>query len=194
MNSRAVRALHAPQPADDAELLSAVAQGDIGALGKLYDRHARAVWAVVHRVMNGGGDVEDVVHATFLKVPALAARFDGRASARNWLIGISVRTALRHLRGLGRWRRILGRFAETQTPADLRDPETYAQSRSELALVDRKLDRLSLAKRAVFILVEVEGLSQDEVARELGIPIATVRTRLFHAKRELIAALEKGTR
>jgi RNA polymerase sigma-70 factor (ECF subfamily) len=46
----------------------------------------------------------------------------------------------------------------------------------------------------VFVLVEIEGLSHDEVASDLGVPAATVRTRLFHAKRELRLALAKRER
>ena len=177
------------EPPSDAALLAAIPSGDLGALGQLYDRHAVAVWRVLHRVTNGAGDVDDLVHATFMKVPAVAPAFDGRPSARGWLIGIAVRLALRHNRGMGRLTRMLARFAYVSPAADILDPEAVASGRARLAIVERALAKLPAAKRAVFVMIEVEGLTHDEVARDLGIPLPTVRTRLFHAKRALSDAL-----
>jgi RNA polymerase sigma-70 factor (ECF subfamily) len=175
----------------DAVLLAAIATGDLGSLGALYDRHARAVYRVVHRVTNGAGDVDDLVHATFLKVPDVASSFDGRPSARAWLIGIAVRLALRHRRTLGRFARMLGRFAQVTGDAYRVDPEVHAAGRARLAALDAAVARLSPAKRAVFVLIEMEGLSHEEVAAELSVPVPTVRTRLFHAKQELREALAR---
>jgi len=176
----------------DAELLQAIAREDLGSLGILYDRHAQAVWRVVHRVTSGAGDVDDIVHATFLKIPELAASFDGRPSARSWLIGIAVRIALRHTRTLGRFTLMLRRFAHVTRAEDRLDPEVLSDGRARLVVLERAVARLSPAKRAVFVLIELEGLTHDEVARDLGVPAATVRTRLFHAKRELRKALALG--
>ncbi len=175
----------------DAALLVAIAAGDLGALGGLYDRHAASVWRVVHRVTNGVSDVDDIVHTTFLKIPQLAASFDGRPSARSWLVGIAVRLALRHTRTLGRLAATLGRFAHVTRDVDRLDPEVLTAGRARLAVLERAMGRLSPAKRAVFVLIEMEGLSYEEVARDLSVPAATVRTRLFHAKCELREALAR---
>jgi RNA polymerase sigma factor (sigma-70 family) len=183
------RKRHDAEPVSDAALIVAIPGGDLGALGELYDRHAVAVWRVVHRVTNGSSDVDDLVHATFLKVPELASAFDGRASARSWLIGIAVRLALRHGRSLGRFTRMLTRFGHVARTRDILDPETQLVGKTKLAGLDRALGKLPLAKRAVFVMVELEGLSHEDVARDLGIPLPTVRTRLFHAKRTLTKAL-----
>jgi RNA polymerase sigma-70 factor (ECF subfamily) len=175
--------------ATDAELLARVAGGHLGAL---YDRYARDVWRAVRRTLPTTADVDDVVHATFLSLPRIAASFDGRASCRNWLCGIGVRFAMRHARGAGRLRRMLGSFAETLTGTGHggRDPEQRASHQQELAVLDRALARLSEKKRAVFVLVELEGLSAAEAALALEIPAVTARTRLFHARRELQQALQ----
>jgi RNA polymerase sigma-70 factor (ECF subfamily) len=136
--------------------------------------------------------VEDVVHATFLGVPRIAASYDGRTSCRNWLCGVAVHLAMRHRRGAGRFRRMLEAFAQTVVSRPSTDPERRASGNEELAVLDRALARLSEKKRAVFVLVEIEGLSADEAAKALEIPVATVRTRLFHARRELQGALQQG--
>jgi RNA polymerase sigma factor (sigma-70 family) len=186
------RPLTAAVPESDAPLLVAIARGDLGSLGILYDRHAHAVWGVVHRVLGRGDGVDDVVHAAFLKVVEIASTFDVRPSARNWVIGIAVRLALRKTRSAGRLARMLARFAHAGRSAYAVDPEATAMGRERVAALERGLMDLSPAKRAVFVLVEVEGLTHDEVAEILDIPLPTVRTRLFHAKKALRAAVSSG--
>lgn len=173
----------------DAELLQSVAGGDLGALGELYDRYARNVWQAARRSLDGV-DAEDVVHQLFVKLPEIAPSYDGRASCRGWLCGIAVRLAMRHRRGAGRFRRMLGSFAHTLVGSTTRDPERAAMGSQEMSALERALGALSEKKRVVFVLVEVEGLSAEDAARALGIPAATARTRLFHARKELQAALE----
>jgi RNA polymerase sigma-70 factor, ECF subfamily len=173
----------------DTVALKAVAAGDLSALGLIYDRHARDVWRVLSRVMSDSSDVEDVLHATFLTLPDVAASFDGRPSCRNWICGIAVRLALRRARSVRRFTRMLARFAEIAWPHSVSDPESQAMHREELATFERALASLSEKKRAVFVLVELQGLSQEDVARVLEIPAATVRTRLFSARQILREAM-----
>jgi RNA polymerase sigma-70 factor, ECF subfamily len=188
-NAAAGRKLPDLQRWGDAELLESVAAGDLGALGELYDRYARHVWRAAQRSIDGV-DAEDVVHQLFIKLPQIAPSYDGRSNCRGWLCGIAVRLALRHRRGTGRFRRMLGAFANTVAGRSTRDPEREAIGSQDLGALARALARLSEKKRVIFLLVEVEGLSAEEAARTLGIPGATARTRLFHARRELQAALE----
>jgi RNA polymerase sigma-70 factor, ECF subfamily len=183
------------QSTTDAQLLAAVAEGDLAALGEIYDRHAADVWRAVRRALGDACDAEDVVHAAFVALPRLAASYDGRPSCRSWLCGIGVHLALRHRRSAFRFRRMLEslahtvvRRATTETPS----PELAASHGETLVTLERALEALSHKKRAVFVLVEMEGLSAEEAARALGIPAATARTRLFHARRELQEALEEG--
>jgi RNA polymerase sigma-70 factor (ECF subfamily) len=166
-----------------------VATGDVVALGELYDRYARDVWRTVRRVLLDAPDAEDVVHGIFVKLPQMARSYDGRANCRAWLSGIAVRFALRHKRGTGRFRRMLGAFSGLATRTAGADPERATGAREELAMFEAALARLGEKKRAAFVLVELEGLSSDEAAAALEIPAATVRTRLFHARNEVHAAL-----
>ena len=179
------------QAISDPDLLLGIAAGDLGALGQLYDRYARDVWRAVRRSLGDGADVEDIVHATFVALPGIAASYDGRASCRNWLCGVGVHLALRQRRGRGRFRRMLGAFAQTVSRRSTRHPEREASCNEALLYLERALAELSDKKRAVFMLIELEGLSTEEAAKVLEIPAATVRTRLFHARRQLHAALER---
>jgi RNA polymerase sigma-70 factor (ECF subfamily) len=189
---RNLRSIPRADPGTDAELLAATSAGDLAALGTLYDRHARHVFRVLHRVTNGGNDVEDVLHATFLQLPKLARSFDGRSpSCRNWLCGVATRLALRHGRGIGRFTAMLSRLESTTRRASSVDPEAQTSCREELRALERALASLSPKMRAVFVLLELQGLSHAEVAETLHIPLATVRTRLFGAKEVLRRSLLK---
>ena len=176
----------------DAVLLQEIHRGDLGALGELYDRYARDLRRAALRTLGSAADVDDVVHAVFLKLPDLSRSYDGRNNARPWLLGIAVHTALRHRRSAGRFLKMLSAFAWTAPRAHVHDPETKSSQQQELRTFEAALAELSPKKRAVFTLIELEGLTTDEVALALEIPAATVRTRLHHARRELTAALERA--
>lgn len=188
------RRTHSEPPRGDAELLARVAEGHLDALGELYDRYARDVWRVARRTLDPRADVEDLVHMTFIELPKVAGAYDGRASCRAWLCGIAVRLALRQRRGAWRFRRMVQAFEQTiagRTSSG--DPERSASSNEQLAVFERLLGDLSDKKRAVFVLIELEGLTTEQTAEALQIPVATVRTRLFHARRELSAGMQPWT-
>jgi RNA polymerase sigma-70 factor (ECF subfamily) len=193
--TRALRPVMSARPREsrpDVVLLDAIAHGDLGALGELYDRYHVDLRRVVARTLASNADVDDVVHATFLMLPNIAMSFEGDGACRAWLCGVAVKTALRHRRSASRFVRMVTSFATTLSFATTRTPESDASSSDELRLVECALARLSAKKRAVFTLVAIEGLTSDQTAAALGIPVATVRTRLFHAKSELRAALTRG--
>jgi RNA polymerase sigma factor (sigma-70 family) len=180
MNSeRKPRGSLAEAAASDAALLARVAQGEVSAMGALYDRHAPALLRFAKRV--DPQDAEDLLHITFVRVATLSTRFDGRSpSARAWLFAIITRVAQERTRSLRRFARAIGRLSDMPR----RQSVSINDTRRDL---DRALSALSTPKRAVLLLAEVEGFSCEEIATMLGIPIGTVWTRLHHARKELRA-------
>ncbi|HEY4177357.1 MAG TPA: RNA polymerase sigma factor [Kofleriaceae bacterium] len=176
----------------DADLLAQIAAGTLDALGTLYDRHRDGVRGFLARATYGHADSDDLVHDVFLTAAKIAARYDGRASARPWLIGIAARLVQRRARGLGRLRGLLGRFASTQ-PRTF-DPVVALETRNTLDAIAPVLARMSAAKRVVLLMTELEGMTAPEIARALEIPIGTVWTRLHTARRELIEVLAEVRR
>src|SRR5262245_34800110 len=175
----------------DAASLRALANGDLQALGALYDRHAPALERTFARWGIADGDVDDLVQATFLQVARAAAHFDPTQSPRGWLFGIAGMIVRRHRRSLVRR---LARLARWSASASERPPPTPGdvyEADEARRRVERTLARLSPKKRDVFVLVTLEGLSGQEAAQALGIPLKTVWTRLHHARRVLRAALEE---
>lgn len=185
MNGKRSRAPQGRSEKPDDELIAAIVAGDLSALGELYDRYAQDVWRATNRILGGSGDAEDVVHTVFVKLPEIAASYDGRSNARPWLIGIAAHIAWRQRRGAGRFFRMLDSFASTASSTVDLNPEREVSAREDVVQFERALETLSPSKRIVFILVEIEGLTSEEVGRALLLPAATVRTRLHHARREL---------
>jgi RNA polymerase sigma-70 factor (ECF subfamily) len=167
--------------------MSELRLGQLGALGELYDRYHAPLRRFLARATADAHDVDDLLHATFLEAARSAARYDGRDSARPWLVGIAAQLLRRRRRSLGRFVAVLTSIKDTLQPA--RDPRGTLQTRTD---VERALARLSEAKRLTLLMTEVEGLSCAEVAQALEVPIGTVWTRLHAARRELRSALEGG--
>lgn len=172
-------------PASDAELMQQLAQGQLGALGELYDRYQAPLRRFLARATRDAHDVDDLVHATFLSAAQCAQRYDGRASCRPWLVGIAAQLLRRRRRALARFVAVLDALKGTRQTAS--DPRPALQARPD---VERALASLSEAKRITLLMAEVEGLSCEEIARALDIPIGTVWTRLHAARRELRRTIE----
>ncbi|RYZ09907.1 MAG: RNA polymerase sigma factor [Myxococcales bacterium] len=174
--------------ASDPDLLLQVAAGQLGGLGELYDRYQAPLRSFILRVTRDAHDADDLVHATFLTAAQCASRYDGRACCRPWLIGIAAQLLRRRRRSFGRIAFLLGAL-ERSLPRSS-DPRGMLQARSD---TERALAKLSEAKRITVLMAEVEGLSCEEIACALDIPIGTVWTRLHAARRELRISLSEPT-
>ena len=174
----------------DPELVARIVGGDLGGLGALYDRYEPDIKRYISRLGVKREEVDDLVQLTFLDVPIAAGSYDGRSAVRSWLFGIATIIVRRHRRSLARV--AAGLLAWSREP---RDPIALTEPQFELseaaARASRALDQLSDKKRAVFVMVVLEECSGEETARSLGIPVATVWTRLHHARRELREFLGK---
>jgi RNA polymerase sigma-70 factor (ECF subfamily) len=173
--------------ASDPDIMSRLASGEIGALGELYDRYHAPIRRFVDRATAEAEDVDDLVHATFLAATKSAARYDGRSSCRPWLVGIAAQLLRRRRRALGGLFAVLSSFGRARVASV--DPRPALQARSD---VERALAGISEPKRVALLMAEVEGLSCEEIAAALGIPIGTVWTRLHAARRELRQRLKEG--
>ncbi len=177
----------------DAELMAASLH-DPQQFALIFDRHARAVHRYVAFRANLG-DVDDVVSEAFLTAFRTRARYD-RAydSALPWLLGIATPVLNHHRRSEGR--RLTRLRAAAQAPETEFDlAETVAagvDDAAETERVARALARLDDRYRDILLLAAGADLTYDEIARALGIPIGTVRSRLARGRRRLRELLDPG--
>lgn len=190
VGSRAIRHVlsHSESAADS--FVERLRAGEPAAVGELYDRHHQAVRAFACRLLGDETAAEDLVQEVFVSVPRAMRRYEGRASFQTFLISIAVNHARHFVRAASRRRAALQRFAEQ--PSASQPPPDEQVRRQELAqALNRALDTLPVDQRVAFVLCEVEERTSREAASIVGVPEATVRTRLFHARKKLRAALER---
>ncbi len=123
---------------------------------------------------------DDLTQETYLRAFRALPQFEARSSARTWLLGIARRTCADHLRTVVRQRRLENRIATAATPNAHPDP---AGQVSATAL----LDRLSPERRESFILTQLLGLTYEQAAQTLGVPVGTIRSRVARARADLVA-------
>jgi RNA polymerase sigma-70 factor (ECF subfamily) len=175
---------------DEEQLVARAAAGERIAFRTLYERHRNDVARLVFRMLGRRSDLEDVIQEVFVQVHKSLKDFRGQAKFSTWLHRVTVNVVLMHRRA-ARSRPVFADEppAESLEPGDSVLPDEDAARRERMRAFGRLLDRLADKKRAVFVLHELEGLPPSEIARIVGAPVLTVRTRLFYARRELEAML-----
>jgi RNA polymerase sigma-70 factor, ECF subfamily len=175
---------------EETALLERLKDGEPGAVAEVYDQHQGVVHAFARRLVGDAAAAQDLVHEVFVTLPSAMRRFEGGSSLRTFLLSIAVNHARHHLRSASRRRQAMERFAEEPRPS-FGGPEQQAL-RADLAReLSRALDLLPLDQRVAFVLCEVEERTSKEAAQIVDAPEATVRTRLFHAKKKLREELER---
>lgn len=162
--------------------------------GALFDRHAGEIHRFLARRV-GVSVADDLVSETFLVAFRLRARYDSsRVDARPWLFGIATNLLRRHRRSEGAHYRLLARTGTD--PLDSRDHAEDVADRmtaaGEARQVAAALAALTPKERDVLLMSVWAGLSYDEIATALSIPVGTVRSRLNRARTRLRQVLDRG--
>jgi RNA polymerase sigma-70 factor, ECF subfamily len=182
----------AAAPADelpaDAELLGRIRRGDEAALAALYDRYAGFVLTVALRIVGDRELAEEILQDTFLRCwHGVATYQPARGRVGGWLVGIARHRAIDLLRSRSHQARLRegGVLAEaTQGAAPDATDLVLLRAAVTAALAD-----LTAGQRHVVELAYYGGLTQTEIARQLGEPLGTVKTRTRAALDQLRAAL-----
>lgn len=170
----------------DGELLERfTARGDQAAFETLVRRHGPVVWRLCQRVLHNEHDAADAFQATFLVLSRKAGSLRRQQSVGSWLYRVAYRLAQKARTSAGR-RRAHERQA---TPRPGVDPLADLTQREVQAILDQELARLPDKYRAPLVLCCLEGLSRDEAAHQLGLPLSTVKSRLEEARERLRARL-----
>lgn len=178
--------------ADDLAAIQALARGDHAALGALYDRYARPCYAFAIRMLGSESDAEEVLQETFLRAWRSAASYDpGRASVASWLLAITRNLCIDELRR--RRRNLPAAPLDDAAPVPSGErTEAAAEQAIDADRVRAALASLPGEQRSAIELVYYHGLTSSEVGRLLGVPPATVRSRLRLGLLKLAGILRTG--
>ncbi len=172
------------QAFDDRALIKAVAGGDAKALERLFTRNQTRVFRYLMRIVRNEAIAEELLNEVFLGAWNSASRYEGRSEPATWLLSIAHNKAVSALR---KKREVSGYDEETAGEiADEDDtPEVISQKADKGAQIKAAMQGLSAEHREILDLVYYQEQSVAEVAEILGIPEATVKTRMFYARKKL---------
>ena len=161
-----------PEPA----VIRAAAAGDLGAFEQLVRAYQQHVWRFLRRLLGDAASAEDVAQETFLRVFRRLPTFTFDAKFSTWVFQIARNAGIDELRSRQRRTRLASLAPPPAPPAAA--PEARAEIEAALA-------SLPVDLREAVLLVEVLGLRYREVARVLGVPEGTVKSRVFSARSRL---------
>jgi len=173
----------------DAELVSQAQGGSLEAFEELVRRHTQLVYRTLMAILGNPADAQDAMQDTLLSAFKHISGFQGRSKFSTWLVSIARNTALQHLRGRknvesldeGECKEDRD-FRPRQVRAWQENPE-QCHSKTEIRqLVEAGILALPTKFRVVVMLRDIEQLSTDEVARQLGLSIPAVKTRLLRGR------------
>jgi RNA polymerase sigma-70 factor (ECF subfamily) len=188
--------LRVASPADEADraVLVRLADGELDALGDLYDRYKTMAYSIAYRITNDATLAEDVVQEAFLGAWRNAARYvEGRGSVKTWLLAIVHHRAIDAVRR----RRPTTELPDVELPPPdaFRLPDVWAEVAAGLdaATVQDALATLSDVQREAIELAYFNGLTQQEIADRTSTPLGTVKSRMRLGLLAMRRHLEAGS-
>jgi RNA polymerase sigma-70 factor (ECF subfamily) len=175
--------------ADDPAMVAGCRAGEASSLEQFFVTHVRYVERVIARLTGPTPDLEDLVQTTFIQAFQSFGRYRGEASLKTWVTRIAVHVSLNQLRAGVRRRVSLQLVPDLALPGDPARAADAELSTQQLARrLYELLDRLSPKKRVAFLLYTVEEYSLEEVAALTGASRSAAKSRIWFARRELLAA------
>jgi RNA polymerase sigma-70 factor (ECF subfamily) len=184
----------------DLELARYVAGGDERAFRFLMRRYNQMLYRTARGILRDDAEAEDALQESYLQALRAIKDFRGDAKLSTWLVRLVVNNSIARLRKTRRSAQVISLegdvdlqlLLETNMTDDGEaQPEREALRAEARRIIERKIDELPDAFRTVFMLRAVEEMSVEETAASLGIPEATVRSRLFRARGLLRASLSQ---
>lgn len=190
----------------DAELVGQAQNGSLDAFEELVRRHTQLIYRALIAILGDGAEAQDAMQDTLLSAFKHIGSFQGRSKFSTWLVSIARNAALQRLRGRRNTESLDQNdteddraFRPRQIAAWQENPE-QSHSRTEMRqLVEKGLLQLPAKYRVIVMLRDIEQLSTDDVARQLGLSVPAVKTRLLRGRLMLrewlsphLAASRKG--
>jgi RNA polymerase sigma-70 factor (ECF subfamily) len=173
----------------DVSLVAQAQAGDLAAFEELVRRHTQSVYRTLTAILGDQIEAQDAMQDVFLSAFKHIGSFEGRAKVSTWLASIARNAAFQRIRRRKDMESLDGveqgedrEFRPRQVRAWQDDPEQAYSKEQMRKLVERGILQLSAKYRAVVMLRDIEQLSTDEVARQLGLSVPTVKTRLFRGR------------
>ena len=184
----------AAQPATPDSLIEQCLSGDQAAWETVVRQNWRKVFNVAYKFVGKHDEAEDLTQDIFLKIFKALATFDRRANFQTWIISISRNLCIDHYRSVRKERQTIAREVDTGDlqPVSLdRGPYAAAEHQDLRVLLRQALHMLPATLRTAVVLRDLQELSYQEIADQLGLPEGTVKSRINRGRLELARQLKR---
>jgi RNA polymerase sigma-70 factor, ECF subfamily len=175
---------------NDSDLERRLRRGDPRAFEELVIAYQHRVFGVALRMLRNRGEAEEIAQEVFLRVHRAVEDFRGEAKLSTWLYAITSRLCLNRLASGERRVSREGEESLERLRADA-DPAAHVERVELEAALQRAITELPEERRIMVVLRDFEGLSYEEIATALDLPLGTVRSRLHRARTDLKEKLER---
>ncbi|MEM6737931.1 MAG: RNA polymerase sigma factor [Bacteroidota bacterium] len=184
---------------NDVAYINLIASGNENALKQLYRLYADKVYNTIISYLKNEEDAEEILQDVFITILNEAGKFDYKSSVSTWIYRVTVNKSLDFLRKKNTKKRKMlftsiyakGKEEARLEPADFDHPGVMLEKKENARLLFDALDRISHTQKTAFILTQIEGLPQNEVAEIMNTTRKSVESLLGRAKKNLRAALKK---
>jgi RNA polymerase sigma factor (sigma-70 family) len=171
------------QPPDDARLLAAVRSGNTAMAGMFHDRTRRVLERTVGRLLGPlDSDFDDLVQISMIELIGSLDRFRGECSLDTWATAVASRLVYKHLRRRGLEKSL---FARDMPEDQARTTQQQPVLRALISRVCEHLQQISPERAWAFLLHDVYGYSQEEIAEMTGTSVSAAQSRIFRGRKEM---------
>jgi RNA polymerase sigma-70 factor (ECF subfamily) len=170
---------------NDGQLVLRLQQGDLDALGILYDRHRQMVYRTALVITGDTEEASDLLQDVFLRLHRFSHRIDPLRPLEPWLYRMTSNLAYTWIKRRHRWLRCLKEMGEWLTRERKPTPHIQVERDEEWRLVQQAVASLPVSQRVVVVLYYALDFSSQEISEILDVPVGTVKSRLFYGRRTL---------
>jgi RNA polymerase sigma-70 factor (ECF subfamily) len=181
-------------PPNTDELVERCLKGDQTAWEQIVKQHWRKVFNLAYKFVGRHDEAEDLTQDIFLKIFKALHTFDRRANFQTWLISISRNLCIDHYRSVRKERETMARDVDASELSPVsreRGPESQLEQIKLKQLIHSALGELPVALRQAVVLRDLQELSYQEIADQLGLPEGTVKSRINRGRLELARQLRR---
>ena len=176
-------------PVADGELIERLQQADLEALGELFERYRNRVYRTALAIVRDPAAAEDILQDCFLKVYTHAERIDIKRPLAPWLYRVTVNLSYTWLARGKKRRTSLDNVMDRLVSPMKQAPDQVTEQTELRQNVREAIGALSVDQRVVVVLYYLNNLNLQDIAEILGLPVGTVKSRLYYARENLRATL-----
>jgi len=169
----------------DHDLILKIQDGNLDALGVIYDRHRRLVYRTALAICNDPEAAADLLQDVFLRLHRFADRVDPERPLEPWLYRVTTNQSYTWVKRHQRWTQPLEEIAEWLSSGVKNSPQYITEQNDESKRIQVAISKLSLTQRVVVVMYYINDLSLREIAEILEIPEGTVKSRLHYGRNAL---------